>query len=281
MNATVRPANFAGRFYPEKLKEVEKVINMYLSAELDKIKLKLASNKIIGGVVPHAGWVYSGYEAIHFYELLKLSAQHFDTVVVVNPNHTGFGKGSFNIDDWEFWDTPLGKIQVDKDFAFLLDIVPDNAAHFNEHSGEVQLPFLKYSLPNPFKLVMITMNAQTVENAKILADKIHHAVEIIGKSVLVVASSDFSHYEKPNEGKVKDQLVIDQILKRDTQSVEHVVKRNQVSVCGYGPIMTLLEFAKLQSSNFEIELLRKGNSGEVKPSDKVVGYASMLCFEPK
>ena len=279
MNQSIRKAIFDGKFYPHNATDINMLIQGVFEKEKKSIALKLATHPIIGGVVPHAGYSYSAYEAVHFYELLKQSGQHFDIIVIVNPNHTGYGSGKFNTSDYEAWETPLGKIVADLEFCEALDIEPDNRAHALEHSGEVQLPLLQYFYPNSYHLVMITMNRQTAENASLLAHKLKKAVQNTHKKVLVIATSDFSHYESATSGAEKDQHVIDRILKMDVQGVEDAVRKYHVSACGYGPIMTLVEYARLVGSNPTMVMLRRGHSGEVIPSDQVVNYASFLCYD--
>jgi MEMO1 family protein len=279
MVTSIRKASFAGRFYPADKQSLSMMIEDIYSAEKEFINVELAQKRIIGGIVPHAGIVFSGYQAIHFYAILKQSDQQIDTFVIINPNHSGLGKGMFNISNYDFWETPLGLIEIDREFSAELDIEVCNQAHDNEHSGEVQLSFIKYfHSPQP-KVVLITMNQQDVESALILAQKIKKATEVTNKKVILVASSDFSHYETPEIGFRKDQFVVDAILKLDAEQVYSEVKSHQVTVCGFGPIMTLINFAKMESENSQLSILKRGHSGEVHPSTEVVDYISFLCFE--
>ncbi|HKJ43178.1 MAG TPA: AmmeMemoRadiSam system protein B, partial [Sunxiuqinia sp.] len=181
--------------------------------------------------------------------------------------------------DYEAWETPFGKISADHEFCEALDIEPDNRAHALEHSGEVQLPMLQYFYPNSYRLVVITMNHQTAENAFLLAQRIAKAVQNSKKRILVIATSDFSHYESATSGAEKDQHVIDQILSMSAQGIEHAVKKYSVSACGYGPIMTLVEYARMVGVQPSMVMLRRGHSGEVVPSNQVVNYASFLCYD--
>jgi len=279
MNTTIRNSIFTGSFYPGTASDLRQLLQEVYRVEKDKIKVKLAKHKLIGGIVPHAGYSYSGYEAIHFYDILKQSGQHFDTIVVINPNHTGYGTGLFNTSTYSFWETPLGQVEADQEFLEALDIAANNKAHSLEHSGEVQLPFLQLNAATPFAVAMITMNQQTVSSAVSLAGKIHQAAIRTKKSVLVIASSDFSHYELPQTGLKKDQFVIEQILARNSQKLFDAVQKHQVSACGYGPMMALIEYARLAGREPAIELLRRGNSGDVFPSNEVVDYISFLCYE--
>lgn len=279
METTIRKSSFAGKFYPESKEELEHLFHFMVKAEANKMNTALAPKRILGAIVPHAGYIYSGYHAVHVYQLLKLSPQQFETIVIVNPNHTGNGTGQFNLSNTLYWETPLGNLQQDKAFLDELDGDYNDSAHEQEHSGEVQLPFLQHFLNYSFKIVMITMNRQNPENALFLANKIYQAAQKTKRKILVIASSDFSHYENAETGFIKDQYLIDQILNLNTVDCYQKVKKYQITACGYGPIMTLLEYLKLASFSPKIELLRRGHSGEVNHSNKVVDYVSFLGYE--
>jgi AmmeMemoRadiSam system protein B len=279
MEVKTRNAVFANRFYPGSKTELEALIQHLLRSELDKLNFEPEQDHILGAIVPHAGYSYSGYHAIHAYQLLKISEQQFQTVVIVNPNHTGQGSSNYNLSDYNQWETPLGNLPVDLDFMSALNIEINNKAHENEHSGEVQLPLLRYFLPYDFKIVMITMNHQNIESAAELGAKIDTAVKETGKKVILLASCDFNHFENATVGFKKDQYVIDEILRMNPHQIYQQVKNKKVSTCGYGPVMTLIEYAQRASSSPLMKLLRRGNSGEVHPSNEVVDYASFLCYE--
>ncbi|MGQ7869810.1 AmmeMemoRadiSam system protein B [Sunxiuqinia sp. sy24] len=279
MNTSIRNPIFTGSFYPDSEVALKRLIQEVYQAEKETINNELAKRTLIGGIVPHAGYAYSGYEAIHFYDILKQSQQHFDTIVVVNPNHTGYGSGWFNTSTYAEWKTPLGLVNADLAFVDALDIEPNNRAHSLEHSGEVQLPFLQLYAEGPFAVAMITMNKQTVASAVSLASKIRQAAVQTGQRILLIASSDFSHHESPSMGYEKDQLVIDQILSMNSQKVFDAVQQHKVSACGYGPIMALIEYTSQVARRPGIALLRRGNSGEVQPAEMVVDYISFLCYD--
>ncbi|MFA9388972.1 MAG: AmmeMemoRadiSam system protein B [Prolixibacteraceae bacterium] len=279
MTFSTRKANFAGQFYPETQEELGQLLHFIEKVEFNKINPLLADKLILGAIVPHAGYIYSGYHAVHVYELIKRNAQQFDTFVIINPNHSGKGHGDFNLSSAEQWETPLGSIAQDQAFLNELNYEYFDLAHENEHSGEVQLPFLQYFVAYPFKIAMITMNNQTPENALSLAQNLHRTAQKLDRKIMVIASSDFSHFEKVDVGFKKDQYLIEQILNLDTSECYKNVKKHHISACGYGPIMTLIEYAKLQSNAPKMELLRRGNSGETNLTKKVVNYASFLCFE--
>ena len=124
--------------------------------EADNVNLDLVSKSIIGGIVPHAGYVYSGYETYHFFDIVRRSRIHFETILILCPNHRGIGPG-VSVDGTDFWNTPLGKVPLDKDFVALLGIPVSIEAHAYEHSAEVMLPFLKEYLDYEFKIVPIIL----------------------------------------------------------------------------------------------------------------------------
>jgi AmmeMemoRadiSam system protein B len=271
----IRKAAVAGKFYPGTERALSEQIHELHTAETPKINGELAKKKIIGCVVPHAGYIYSGYEAVHFFDLISQTGEQYDTFVIVNPNHTGMG-GPLALDTHNFWETPFGTVELDRELMEHLDIPQSELAHQYEHSAEVMIPFLQHFLNYPFRIVPISMARQTYENARSLAGKILTATRLLQKKIVIIASSDFSHYVSPAEGERKDNLVIDQIVKLDSEQVYRIIQDHQVSVCGYGPIMTLIEYARLVAKNPVAEVIRRGNSGDVIPASEVVDYVTIL-----
>ena len=274
----IRKPAFAGKFYPGDKNGIINLLNSIYLKEKDKIDIKLSEKKIIGGVVPHAGYIFSAYEAIHFFEIIKNSDEKFETIFIINPNHTGYGS-EIALDDNDFWETPLGKVELDKDFIEKLNLPISNIAHKYEHSAEVMLPFLQYKLNYDFKIIPITITLQNYENALRVANAIYQANKSLNKKILIIASSDFSHYVDPDLGKHLDNFVLKEILNLDSEKIYKNVLEKRLSVCGYGPIMTLVEYSKLVSKQTKVKILRKGNSGDVMPSNEVVDYVSILFYQ--
>ncbi|MCF6184416.1 MAG: AmmeMemoRadiSam system protein B, partial [Bacteroidales bacterium] len=108
----IREPYFAGKFYPSDKSDLQNLISKIRKTESDLINLNLAKYKISGGIVPHAGYIYSAYQAVHFFEILKVSQQQFETFIIINPNHTGYGK-EICLDTNEAWETPLGITEID------------------------------------------------------------------------------------------------------------------------------------------------------------------------
>jgi len=271
----IRKSAVAGRFYPANSKALTEEIESIRNKELSQINLKLAKNKIFGGVVPHAGYMFSAYQAVHFFEIVKQTSQKFDTIVIVNPNHTGIGK-EIAFDSNDFWETPLGQVALDKEFGESLGIEVSDIEQKHEHSGEVMLPFLQHFLDYNYKIVPITLSNQTYKNAKLLAEKLFESSKKLDRNILLIASSDFSHFLTPDEGKEKDAFVLEHIITLESESIEKVVRKKNISVCGFGPIMTLIEYSKLVSADPKVEILRSGHSGEIISSNEVVDYISIL-----
>jgi AmmeMemoRadiSam system protein B len=274
----VRLPAVAGRFYPGTATEIRSTLGQILLHEKRNINYSLTGKKIIGGISPHAGYMFSAYQAVHLFEILKKSNEQFDTFFIINPNHTGYG-AEISIDENEAWETPLGLVPVDSDFQDELGFTVSSLAHQYEHSGEVMVPMLQHFLDYEFSILPITISNQNVENATLIANRIFETNKTLKKKIFIIASSDFSHYIQPDEGRRLDSFVIEEILKLNSKGVYREIKDKQISACGFGPIMTLIEYSKLVAENPKAEILKIGHSGEVIPSDEVVDYVSMLFYD--
>lgn len=268
----------AGTFYPGSRSELIQLIESIYNEEMPNISREISPAQLIGGIVPHAGYIYSGYEAVHFFDMVKNYSETFDTFIIVNPNHSGYGS-ALALDSNDIWETPLGTVYVDKDFDDLLDIEVYPQAHTSEHSAEVMVPLLQYFIKYNYKILPISISHQTPEVAVKLANELYNANLELKKNILIIASSDFSHFVEPAYGKRMDDLVLQQIQEFNTEGVYHTVRSKNISVCGYGPIMTLMEYAKLVSKDPKIKILARGNSGKKGLSYDVVDYVSAVFYE--
>lgn len=272
---TTRYPSVSGLFYPENPNEITQTIVRALDWELDKINLDKISGHIAGGIVPHAGMTYCARQAVHFFEHYKRSGQQVDTIVIIHPNHKGYGP-SVSVDGYERWETPLGIIEVDVELAKALNLPVSPEAQQEEHSAEVIVPYIQHFLKEKTRIVSINILDQTPDTAKYIAQKIYKAGQNLNRRLLVIASSDFSHFLPPDQAFKLDNMVVQQILQRNTNGVYQTVTRHGITVCGYGPIMALMEYSKLVDPDYKVHLLRKGHSGETSPSKKVVCYISLL-----
>ncbi len=270
---TVGFASAAGAFYPADKKELSKVIDGYLK-EFRVIKRE---GDLLALIVPHAGYEYSGKIAAHAYR--QLSGRSYDTVVVIGISHrVGFG-GISVMPDGEY-ETPLGKVKVDKAFAENLmarsSRIRDIAEPWaQEHSVDVQVPFLQKTLGN-FKIVPVMFGQQTFEDCSILADAIVQAAG--NKRILIVASSDMTHYRTAEVTNKMDALAIDAITRGDVNALAARLATGECEMCGYGPVITaMLACDNLGATSYE--LLDYGDSGDVTgDKSSVVGYMSAAIY---
>jgi hypothetical protein len=268
----MRHPTVAGQFYAADEAALRGQIEKCFMDPLGPGKLPTLTKgrrSILGGVVPHAGYMYSGAVAANLYG--RLAEDGFPkTFIILGPNHTGRGSGlAVATDDFQ---TPLGIVHVDRELAKEVrrDIVDEDAeAHRYEHSIEVQLPFLQY-FSNDFKLVPICMGFQDYDSAVSLGKTIRGAIK--GKDVVVIASTDLSHYVPKDVAKKKDTMVLDAIKAMDAKSVFRAVEENKISMCGYGPVIATITAC----SGGTATLLKYATSGDVSPMSEVVGYAAVV-----
>jgi len=274
---TLRNPAVQGRFYPESKTKIIKLLDRIEKENRYPLE-DISIQSVIGGILPHAGHIYSGYQTIPFFQLVQKHNCFPDTFVIVHPNHTGFGD-PVSLDDSTTWNNAIGEIKLDKEFSELLDIPRNRRAHSYEHSCEVIIPYIqRYCMDKSFKILPVCMLDQSYDSAKKLGDKIYKAVTLSKRRIIVLASSDFSHFLSPDEGYLSDQFVLDEIEKGNTEGVYQMVRRHNISVCGYGPIMALMHYAGKVKPDYKKKLLARGHSGEVSPSSEVVDYISMLFY---
>jgi len=271
----IREPAVEGKFYGGNRKAVFQLIeeierkNRYDDPDQER-------GRTIGAVLPHAGHFYSGWQTIPFFRYLLKREEIPETFVIINPNHSGAGS-AVSLDPHEVWRNSIGMIDTDMEFGAHLPYPADASAQKNEHSAEVIIPYLQYFFREyTFKILTVCLKDQTYETASKLALDLHVAEETTGRNIQIIASSDFSHFLSPEQGYQQDQYVVDMIGKRDVSGIEQVIREKHISVCGYGPIMTLMEYAKREDQKFRTNILARGHSGEVHPSSEVVDYISIL-----
>lgn len=273
---SIRKASAAGRFYPADEKSLRDFFEK-LHYEGKSTLGQLGNEEILGGIVPHAGYLYSGKTALHFFESLSQNSIVFDTAIILSPNHTGWGP-ELALDGHEAWETPLGLVDIDQDFYPLLKIEPSSEAHQIEHSAEVVVPMLQYFFKIGFKILPISMWDQSPATARSLAMQLVTANKKLGKKIIVIASSDFSHYVTPEFGLEQDDLALESIARMDINGLARVIHQDDISICGYGPIMTLMAMAKLLFEKPAFKIIDRSHSGQSVDSKEVVHYVSaVIC----
>ncbi|MCF8380301.1 MAG: AmmeMemoRadiSam system protein B [Bacteroidales bacterium] len=278
MNRTIRTPFVSGSFYPGTEKAIrDQLENIKVQLDFNFLK-EIKVGNIFGCVLPHAGHIYSAYQSLAFFELIRLIKPDFESFVLLHPLHHG-GYLDFASDSHDYWETPMGTLKVDKQFVDAMGIETSSDMLNGEHSAEVILPYIQFYDFNEKLIVPVGIGTQNPVVSKKLADMIIKAQNKTNRKVCVIASSDFSHFLSPREGFKQDQLVLEAVQKRMINQVYHSIIQNNISVCGYGPIMALMEYSRLMNPEYETKILARGHSGEVRNSDRVVDYISILFYE--
>jgi len=281
MSPQERPAYNAGAFYPAKSSEITTLIETYLKTAGSKTR----SQKPFGIIAPHAGLTYSGPVAAYAYREIK--GQKYDAVIIMAPCHVEYFPFAA-IYSGDAYLTPLGKVQVDKKLAAAC-VTPDNLVKFannghlsrrfdrTEQSLEIQLPFLQTVLPNT-PIVPIVIGTQ---DWKVLESLGHRLGELLAqKNILIIASSDFSHYHSYADCQKIDQQAISSLKQLNAINFYSGLISETFEACGGGPITALL-IAAQKMTNSQIEILNVANSGDVPFGDKsqVVGYVAASLYQ--
>jgi len=274
----VRAPAVAGSFYPADPLELNGLIDeCFVSSPLGPQGTKPVSSAMIAGMAPHAGYVYSGPCAAHLYSSLDPAVKR---VIVLGVNHWARGHRA-SLSPWPIWRTPLGEVTVDQELSDSLEtrvgfLKPDAPAHAQEHSIEVQLPFLERVLAD-FTFLPISLShlseEECAELGAAIADLCKSAADGEPK-ILILASSDLSHYLSPKETEKLDRMALEQVLALDALGLLRVVEDKNISMCGVLPTAVML-FAAATLGAKRARLLKHCHSGDVSPMRKVVGYASV------
>ncbi|MCV0412076.1 MEMO1 family protein [Nitrosarchaeum sp.] len=273
----IRTPAVAGMFYPNEKKELKKVIKECFLHNFGpgKIPPSNIKKKIFGAICPHAGYVYSGPIACNsFYEI---SSDIPDLFIIIGPNHWGIGSSVATMIDTK-WETPLGEVEVDSEIAEeiskLTDIIEiDNFSHSREHSLEVQIPMLQEIATN-FKIVPIAL----INQSKEIAIKVGIAMAKIAQKnkVMIIGSSDFTHYESNEFAHEQDSALIEPILELDVDRFYDILHKKDISACGYGAIASTMIACK-EIGATKGELLKYATSGDISgDKSSVVGYGSII-----
>ena len=271
--STIRKSVIAGSWYPGNPSILKRDIENYFNS----VSEPEWKGEIVGLIAPHAGYIYSGQVAAYAYNLVR--GKKYDAVIVVGPSHrvafrgvSVFSKGGF--------ETPLGIVPIAEDLAEQIktvsNIVTDiPAAHAQEHSVEIQLPFLQVAL-NDFSFLPLVMGEQNANICHELAKTIYKVVQ--DKKILMVGSSDLSHFYTYNKAKTMDTVVLDYIRKGDVSGLLNSLLDGEVEACGGGPMVVVMLVASMMKANKTV-LLKYANSGDVTgDKSSVVGYAAAVCY---
>jgi len=277
---TIRRPTVASQFYEGDAEALRAQISSCFlhklgPQKLPQINLRAYPRNIVGLICPHAGYVYSGpVAASSFYELAIDGKP--DTVVLLGPNHTGYGSGLALMREG-IWRTPLGDVEVDSEISDAIlhetNIVDvDEVAHRYEHSIEVQLPFLQFLYGNSFKIVPICYLMQDYESALEVGRALTEALN--ATNTVVIASSDLTHYESAKTAGAKDHAALKAVTDLNSKRFYEIVETQNITACGYAPITSLIAYGVGVCA--KAELLNYHNSGDITGDhSSVVGYAAV------
>jgi MEMO1 family protein len=265
MQPAIRPPAVAGRFYPGDPGK--------LRSDVTRLIGKAAPRPALGAVVPHAGYVYSGNVAGQTFRRLAIP----ERVIILCPNHTGRGsrvsvvaEGAFRIPGG---DVPIDAELAQKVLALVPGAVADARAHEREHAIEVELPFLVALRPD-VKIVPIVLGGLDGAQAAAVGAGLHEAIG--DGEVLLLASSDMSHYLPQDAAVAKDRMAIDRLLAVDPDGLYRTCREHDITMCGVLPATALLAYARLRGAT-QADLIAYGTSGEAFGAyDSVVGYAGVV-----
>jgi len=264
----IRQPAVANQFYPGREQDLKKDIST-------RIKEGQKKEKALALVSPHAGYMYSGNVAGAVYSVAEITKD----VIVMGPNHHGVG-APFAVMAHGKWKMPGGDVTINEKLASLLieeskRLSDDSQAHIKEHSVEVQLPFIQYLKPD-VEFVPVVLERADFETCEEIGMAIARAIKKYGEPVLIIASTDMTHYEPQEMAKHKDQLAIEKILSLDPAGLLDTVSRNNISMCGVIPTTITLVAAK-QLGATKADLVDYATSGDVSGDySYVVGYAGFI-----
>jgi hypothetical protein len=260
----------AGQFYAGTSKQ----LRSDLAALMPEVH---GARKVTGIIAPHAGYIYSGAIAGQVYASVEIPA----TVLVLGPNHHGAGAGAALYPDGE-WLTPLGPVSINSRLNSLLQqnipsLRTDTVAHEFEHSLEVQVPFIQYLRPDA-SISAICLGHGDFAAVRQIGEGIAAAIRAYGKEVLIVASSDMTHYESAESARRKDELALERVLGFDPQGLLQVCRSEQITMCGVVPAAVMLVAAGELGAT-QSELAAYGTSGDVTGDNRqVVAYAAVTVW---
>ncbi len=264
----IRKPAVAGQFYPQEKEDLQRDLFERIEGAGN------AKKKVLAVISPHAGYIYSGDVAACVYSKVDIPG----AVIIMGPNHHGIGE-PFAVMSQGKWKMPGGEININEKLAGLMLensrwLKADYGAHTREHSVEVQLPFIQYINPRA-EFVPVVMGRANFEICREIGKSIASAVKAYGEPVLIVASTDMTHYESQESAKQKDKKAIDKILALDAAGLMDTVASNNISMCGVIPTtITLIAARELEATRATLE--KYATSGDVSGDYSfVVGYAGI------
>jgi len=274
-SSPVRRSPIAGTWYPGHPDTLKRAVRELLDAD----EPATVEGELVALLAPHAGLRYSGGVAAAGYRLLD--RRRFDTAVLVGPSHHVYFQGA-SVYDRGVFETPLGRMEIDEELASTIRETSKSMkvfreAHDREHSLEMQLPFLQVQ-SGTMKIVPILMGDQRRPNVEAVGDAISTALTKVRRSVLLIASSDLSHYKSADVAARMDKRVAKLVEAFAPDELMSLLEEHHEHACGGGPLVAVMRAARALGAA-SAKVLRYGDSGDVS-GDKaeVVGYLSAAFF---
>ncbi len=272
LSSSVRPPAVAGRFYPDSAAELRSMVKSMLAA------VDAEPRNAFGAIAPHAGLVYSGQCAAHVFKRVVIPR----LVVILAPNHTGRAGHRGGAAAWNSgaFDTPLGQLKVADEFLSQLEaatdmVAHDPAAHAHEHAVEVELPFLAHIAPE-VEIAPLVLGWDDWDRCRELADAIATTVSEWPHEVLLLASSDMTHFESAQAAAAKDRVALEAIERFDAEGLLSYCHDRHVSMCGRAPAAVVLKATRILGAT-QAEVVDYRHSGLVTGDDRdVVAYAGVI-----
>jgi AmmeMemoRadiSam system protein B len=257
----------AGRFYSGGAGQLTKEVEQYTIRDA-------ARDKVIGAVSPHAGLMYSGHVAGALYSSIAFPK----TFLILGPNHTGRGAAMSIMSAGE-WEIPSAIFSIDENLSRRLSeniplLAEDMQAQMYEHSIEVQLPFISHAA-DKCMIVPVMIGHVSIEECVLAGKGIASAIREVGYDVVIIASSDMSHYENDADARRLDGMAIKKVMDLDPAGLYSTVVKEGITMCGFIPA-TIMLYAAIELGAKEARLVKYATSGEVSGDfDRVVGYAGI------
>lgn len=268
----VRPSPIAGQWYPGSPEQLRERIEVFLStAEVEPL-----DGRLVALIAPHAGYTYSGQVAAHAYRLAQ--GQHYDVVAIIAPNHRIGSSAPYLITDHKAYWTPLGEVPLAQDLVAELDesLGLSRVQRDDEHSLEIQLPFLQVALPDAFQLLPVMLNDQSTAACYALGEALAEALR--DRSVLLVASTDLSHFYDADTAARFDGAVTERIAAFDPEGLLDALAAGEGHACGGGPTVTVMLASRALGAN-RATVLKYATSGDVTGDyHSVVGYGAAALY---
>ena len=265
-----RKASHAGTFYPRFADQLQQ---MFASWEKDGLP-KLKAKRSLALISPHAGLIYSGQTAALGYRLL--SSEVVDSFIILHPCHQA-GHFKYSLSPYESYECPLGEVVQDLELASELSDLEDTAVHpsyhLKEHSMEIQLPLIKHYFPTA-RICPVMLGRQSPENSIQLASRLYEVLTRSTKRIVVIASTDLSHYHHAKTAMSLDHRLEERLLQLDSEGLWEDIYSGKAEACGIGAIQSLIHLGKLFSSA-SFDTVSYSHSGLVSHNNQqVVGYLS-------